>query len=596
MSISKKLLSILLAAVLLCTIAVSVPSLAAPGAPSLSEASGDFDKDARADITFRIEWGEGALAADGISAVRFGGQALADGEDYTISGDTLTVKKEYLFAQTLAVQALEVVFNDAAATLCSRDIRVFFDKQVWVMTLHPWLRFHPNGSLTISNQAAYDDFAQFLSDSSNWSYVAENIDTIELLAATTNSVIMSDELIKNFCDMVKSVNATRAGLGKKKLQISFQSGGILDYAGAGAKGSYEEAYYWFERGAGEGLASAIPRMKAQGVYVDYIHLDGTISRTTGNQATATSKNPSPNCPFMSQALAVDEVIHLMQCYIDYYADVNHDVKFIYLFNFPNHGWQGGNAVVFDGLGYSDAYSDMLALDSAARAAKMPLLGFTLDAPYNYVWRNGIDLMARLRSFEAEAAARGYTTGIVFNTEPDGVKGDTSEYFYKESLKFIEAYENSGGNPDVYLSMSWYNTAPKTHLPEDKPYTLTNQAKAFIDHVKFGVPFTDLGDVGWFYEVTRSNDFLRCLMNLLKLSPSWRLYQKVGISYVARDGVTVEYFVGEKGLTASAIPDGDWKPYTEAFYIFPGYLFGLIQPKSVYVRISDGVNPPMYTVK
>jgi len=593
MSIQKRFLSALLALVLLCGIGAPSALALEPTAPSLSEASGDFDKDASTDITFAIGWGD----ADGIAAVSYGGRALVYGDDYTVSGDTLTVKKEFLFAQRLDTQALDVTFNDAAATRCSRDVRVFFDTQVWITTLHPWLRFHPPGAVTINNQAAYDDFAEFLSDTSNWEYVAENIDAIEFLAATTNSIIIPDEVVTQFCDMVKGVNVKRAAEGKKNLQISFQVGGILAYAGAGPKGSYDEAYYWFERGAGEGLVSAIPRMKAQGVYADFIHFDGTISRATGNQAAASDKNPSPACPFMTQAQAVDEVIHLMQIYQDYYADVGHEVKFIYLFNFPNHGWKGERAVMFDGSGYSDAYSDMIALDRAARAARVPLLGFTLDSPYNYSGRNGVDTLERLRSFEAQAAALGYTTGIIFNTEPDGVKGDTSEYYYKESLKFIEAYESGGGRPNIYHAMSWYNTAPASHLPETNPRTLTYQAKAFIDHVKCGVPVHQLGDPGWFYSIARTNEFFwRRLVNILTLSFVYREYQRVEIGYAAREDLTVEYYVGEKGLDPLEISEDDWAPYTGPFYIHPGFFFGLINPKTVYVKVTDGAHPTVYTSK
>jgi len=599
MLLRRRILGVLLALTILCGAGAVAPAALEPppGAPSLSQASGGFDKDAWADITFAIDWGEGALAATGIDSASYGGRALVYGEDYTVTGGTLTIKKEYLFAQRLDTQVLDVTFNDAASTQCSRDIRVFFDTQVWVTTLHPWLRFHRPDAVTIHNQAAYDDFAEFLSDTSNWEYVAENIDAIEFLAVTTNSIIISDELVTQFCDMVKGVNAKRAGMGKKNLQISFQAGGILAYAGASAKGSYEEALYWFERGAGEGLVSAIPRMKAQGVYADFIHFDGTISRATGNQAAASGNNPSPDCPVMTQAQAVAEVVHLMRIYQDYYADVGHEVKFLYLFNFPNHGWKGESAVTFNGSGYSDAYSDMIALDSAARAAKMPLLGFTLDFPYNYNGRNGIDALERLRQFEAEAAALGYTTGIVFNTEPDGVKGEPCEYYYKESLKFIEAYESGGGRPNIYHSMSWYNTAPAAHLPESDPRTLTYQAKAFIGHVKFGVPVHQLGDPGWFYDITRKNEFLwRRLVNLLSLTFMYREYQRVEVGYAAREDLTVEIYVGEKNLDPSEIAEDGWEAYGGPFYIHPGFFFGLIGSKTVYVKVTDGNHPTVYTAK
>ena len=483
-----------------------------------------------------------------------------------------------------------------AAAVFALPAQAFDGPQVWITTLHPWLRFHPAGAAAISNQAAYDDFVEFLSDTANWEYVAENVDVIEFLSVTTNSEIVSDEVVTRFCDMVKGLNARRAALGKDKLRISFQVGGILAYAGAGPKGSYEEAYYWFERGAGEGLVSAIPRMKAQGVYADYIHFDGTISRATGNQAAASGNNPSPDCPVMTQAQAIDELLHLMRIYQEYYADVGHEPEFIYLFNFPNHGWKGARAVTLNGSGFSDAYADLAALDGAAKAAGLPLLGFTLDAPYNYRGKNGVDTLERCLDFEREARALGYTTGIIFNVEPDGVKGDACAYYYSECLKYIEAYEEGGGRPDIYHVMSWYNTAPATHLPETDPRTLTYQAKAFINHARFGVPVYRLGDAGWFYAIARTNEFWPRLANILSLSFARREYQRVEIDHFARPGVTVEVCVGERGLTPSAIAEDGWKPYDGAFYIHPGFLFGLIGAKTVYVRITDGEGPPVYAAK
>ncbi|MDR2525579.1 MAG: GDSL-type esterase/lipase family protein [Oscillospiraceae bacterium] len=489
MNFRKRFFSALLTLALLCGIGTTAPLAIPQSVPSLGQASGEFDKNARSNITFAIHWSN----ATEITAIHYGEKALARGEDYTISEDKLTVKKEFLFTQPLGASSLTVTFNDTAQTRCSREISVRLDAQVWIHTLHPWLRFLADDKITINDQAAYNDFVEFLTDTKNWNYVAQNIDVISFFAVTTGAA-MSDEVVVKFCDMVKAVNSKRAAQGKGRLQIAFEVGGILSYQGAGAKGSREETYYWFEQ---EALGSAMPRMKAQGVYVDYINFDGTISRATGNQAAATGKTPSPQCPVMSQAQAISEIVHLMQIYQEYYADVAHDVKFNYLFNFPNHGWKGARAITFDGSGYGDAYADLLALDAAAKTARVPLLGFVLDSPYNY--RNAvkdIDALKRCLEFETEATARGYTTGIVFNSEVENTRGDKSKNFYNASLQFIEAYEKNGGKPNVYICESWYPSAPATHLPENKPYALTNLAKAFIDHVKFGVPVQQLPPVNW----------------------------------------------------------------------------------------------------
>ncbi|NPV91417.1 MAG: hypothetical protein HPY50_11670 [Firmicutes bacterium] len=82
---------------------------------TISPDSGSFDKktDSQADVQTAVTWG----SATGISDVKAGGISIGAG-NYTVSDDTLTIKKEYLAAQTTGSLVLTVEFNaGAAATL-----------------------------------------------------------------------------------------------------------------------------------------------------------------------------------------------------------------------------------------------------------------------------------------------------------------------------------------------------------------------------------------------------------------------------------------------------------------------------------------------
>ena len=79
---------------------------------AISPDTGSFDKYAPADVQTTITWG----SATGVTDVKAGGVTISTG-NYTVSGDTLTIKKEYLAAQAGSL-VLTVEFNaGASATL-----------------------------------------------------------------------------------------------------------------------------------------------------------------------------------------------------------------------------------------------------------------------------------------------------------------------------------------------------------------------------------------------------------------------------------------------------------------------------------------------
>lgn len=77
---------------------------------SISPDTGSFDKYAPADVTTTVTWGN----ATGIADVKATGTSI-DMENYSVSGDTLTIKKEYLAAQATGGLVLTVEFNAGAA-------------------------------------------------------------------------------------------------------------------------------------------------------------------------------------------------------------------------------------------------------------------------------------------------------------------------------------------------------------------------------------------------------------------------------------------------------------------------------------------------
>ena len=79
----------------------------------LSSNSGTFDKHTPADVQTTITWG----SATGVADVKAAGSSIGVG-NYSVSGNTLTIKKEYLAAQAAGSLPLTVVFNaGSAATL-----------------------------------------------------------------------------------------------------------------------------------------------------------------------------------------------------------------------------------------------------------------------------------------------------------------------------------------------------------------------------------------------------------------------------------------------------------------------------------------------
>jgi len=91
---------------LLDKLRVSLPDLIRPTAAS-------FDKSAQADVTVTAT-DFGSTDQGGLKRIDNGGTALVAGTDYTVSGDRVTLKKEYLAALPLGTARLQFIFHSGA--------------------------------------------------------------------------------------------------------------------------------------------------------------------------------------------------------------------------------------------------------------------------------------------------------------------------------------------------------------------------------------------------------------------------------------------------------------------------------------------------
>jgi len=80
---------------------------------SISPTTAIFDKrtDLQADITVNM-----TLNGNTLSSIRNGSATLANGTNYTVNGSTVTIKKEYLAAQSVGTTTLTFTFNAGAAS------------------------------------------------------------------------------------------------------------------------------------------------------------------------------------------------------------------------------------------------------------------------------------------------------------------------------------------------------------------------------------------------------------------------------------------------------------------------------------------------
>jgi hypothetical protein len=203
----------------------------------------------------------------------------------------------------------------------------------------------------------------------------------------------------------------------------------------------------------------------------YLSMDGPLSRTLATGRTN-------NCGF-DLATAVTE-------FVDYVAAIRlarPEIKIGWAINFPNWSYGGISAYQCATKDYGDLE---VAIDSvlAALAAAGEHLDYIMaDNPYNYATGqkesncftdpSSIDWMGRIVALENQVVAAGLPFALIYNSASGGQTSNA--LFHDDTVAFVEAYQQAGGNPAIRHVESWY-TYPDTMLPETEDYTLTNTVR------------------------------------------------------------------------------------------------------------------------
>ena len=165
------------------------------------------------------------------------------------------------------------------------------------------------------------------------------------------------------------------------------------------------------------------------------------------------------------------------------------MKFFLLTNFPNWGYRGDVSYHARGPARQDwgEYDDVArTVVAKAKAAKLPLVGITVDNPYGYLMGEHksatladpkkVDWLKRVRALEDWARSEALQFNLIVNCERGG--NTSAKLFYEETLKMVDAYVAAGGKPTRYIVQSWYPN-PRKVVPDDEPYTMTALAKAVM---------------------------------------------------------------------------------------------------------------------
>ena len=100
--------------------------------------------------------------------------------------------------------------------------------------------------------------------------------------------------------------------------------------------------------------------------------------------------------------------------------------------------------------------------------------FHADSPYDYDQANP-DGWNKLLALQQVVRGHGLRFGLIYNSDAGGRAGD--QEFHDQTLAALQAFKNVGGNPDDFIVQSWY-PYPATMVPEDQPYSFTNDQKDF----------------------------------------------------------------------------------------------------------------------
>ncbi|MBX3042643.1 MAG: hypothetical protein KIT33_00965 [Candidatus Kapabacteria bacterium] len=306
-----------------------------------------------------------------------------------------------------------------------------------------------------------------LYDTEQWKTVLENLDILKIYIGDINERVNEEK-----------ARALISSLINNNIKIAIEVGGLLDWHADKSEQS-AEASFAQEFAAVEPLINLIKSISPD-KSIDILDFDGPIRRML-----------FPNNKmqdYHTLKSAMDELFEVLTLWKDAIPDIEINL----LTNFPNWAW--GNTPAYfsiDGSsnGYGQYQSIMNELRMRNRDNKYKFNGLTIDNPFDYAIGiaqtnqpeliESVDWLKRIGELEKNARNLGMKVNMIFNS--NGARSDSA--YYTQTLKYIDLYLDSVGNPDGLWIQSWYDK-PKYWLPEDEDYTMTNL-------VKNALPYKDI---------------------------------------------------------------------------------------------------------
>jgi len=340
----------------------------------------------------------------------------------------------------------------------------------------------PQMNWVTPNVHSASDSSELFSSEDQWQTVLEGCDVMGF----------GIDQVKNGPDATVYPNLDKAIplLKKHGVLIGIEAGGILGFGPCDdSEGEWSAAFE----------LNKIQPIYDNGGKVSYIAMDGPISRTIeGGRNNPKTGLPS-NCGF-----GLDKSIEELIDYMKAVHAVHPDIKLGLITNFPN--WHYGDYPSYHGhfVDYGDYEVVLDTVVEAVEASGEKLYFVHADNPYDFYTGSFdsafhpdptmIDWAQRLLDLEEQVNGLGLDFGLIYNSYTASTISD--EIYYQDTIEYINAYEQAGGNPATMIIESWYD-APSVLLPEFQPYSFMYTARDALNRPES----SNKGDL-WFGPNTR----------------------------------------------------------------------------------------------
>ncbi len=309
---------------------------------------------------------------------------------------------------------------------------------------------------------------ELVEEGAQWDFVKEHLDGLKLYSAAKNE--LSDETMSKLMGLLK----------ENGIQLALETGGTYGFYPVDEDNG---------RVSAERVIKIIDKIVANGGKVDFVDLDGPVSRLLATGRHRKKFNGVWKYGgFETIEECVDRLIQSLLILQERYPGIG----FFALTNFGNWGYKGSPS--YHGRwenrqDWGDYYQVISQLIPKAKEAGVNLCGVTVDHPYEktigtlrsvtFERPEWIDWLARIRDLEDYVHSQGLQFNLIIHNA--GIESSNQEY-YEDMLSYLDLYREAGGAPDRYIIQSW-KPWPDKNLPETEPYTSTNAVKAAIQEIK-----------------------------------------------------------------------------------------------------------------